>query len=157
MSLEANAAGHHPEIAPTAYLYPTATVIGRVCVGDRGFVGPHAAIRADEAGLGGTIEPIVISECANVQDCAVTPSRRRPRVAHHCACYWRSAADIRPRWIGFPSFHRADARRRPRGNHDHRECWGKERRLARDSDPCDQGRRVESSALRVSGIVAGRS
>jgi phosphoribosylaminoimidazole carboxylase PurE protein len=71
MGLEANAAGHHPEIAPTAYVHPTATVIGRVCVGDRVFVGPHAVIRADEAGPDGTIEPIVISECANIQDCAI--------------------------------------------------------------------------------------
>jgi len=71
MGLEANAAGHHPEIAPTAYVHPSATVIGRVRVGDRAFVGPHAVIRADEAGPDGTIEPIIIGECANVQDCAV--------------------------------------------------------------------------------------
>jgi 5-(carboxyamino)imidazole ribonucleotide mutase len=71
MGLEANTAGHHPEIAPTAYVHPTATVIGRVCVEERAFVGPHAVIRADEAGPDGTIEPIVISECANIQDCAV--------------------------------------------------------------------------------------
>lgn len=71
MGLEANSAGHYPEIAPTAYVHPAATVIGRVLVGDRTFVGPHAVIRADEAGPDGTIEPIVIGECANVQDCAV--------------------------------------------------------------------------------------
>jgi carbonic anhydrase/acetyltransferase-like protein (isoleucine patch superfamily) len=71
MALEANAAGHHPEIAPTAYVHPTATVIGRVRVGDHAFVGPQAVIRADEAGPDGTIEPIVIGEYANVQDCAV--------------------------------------------------------------------------------------
>lgn len=71
MGLEANAAGHYPEIAPTAYVHPNATVIGRVYVGDRAFVGPHAVIRADEPGPDGTIEPIVIGECANVQDGAI--------------------------------------------------------------------------------------
>ena len=71
MGLEANAAGHYPEIAPTAYVHPTATVIGRVCVGDRVFDAPHAVIRADEAGPDGTVQPIVIGDCVNVQDCAV--------------------------------------------------------------------------------------
>jgi carbonic anhydrase/acetyltransferase-like protein (isoleucine patch superfamily) len=71
MGLEANSARHHPEIAPTAYVHPSAIVIGRVCVGDRAFVGPYAVIRADETGPDGTVEPIVISECANIQDCAV--------------------------------------------------------------------------------------
>ncbi|MHB8974256.1 MAG: LbetaH domain-containing protein [Pirellulaceae bacterium] len=71
MGLEANVAGHRPEVAPTAYVHPAATVIGRVRVGDHAFVGPHAVIRADEAGPDGTIEPIDIGECANVQDCAV--------------------------------------------------------------------------------------
>jgi carbonic anhydrase/acetyltransferase-like protein (isoleucine patch superfamily) len=71
MGLETNAAGHYPEIAATAYVHPSATVIGRGYVGDRAFVGPQAVIRADEPGPDGTIEPIVIGECANVQDCAV--------------------------------------------------------------------------------------
>ena len=71
MGVEANATGHYPEIAPTACVHPTATVIGRVHIGDRAFVGPHAVIRADEAGPDGTIEPIVIGESTNVQDCAI--------------------------------------------------------------------------------------
>ena len=71
MALETNAAGHHPEISPTAYVHPTATVIGRVHIGDLAFVGPQAVLRADEVGPNGTVEPIVISPRANVQDCAV--------------------------------------------------------------------------------------
>lgn len=71
MGLEANATGHYPEIAPTAYVHPTTTVIGRVRIGDRVFVGPHAVIRADETGPDGTVEPIVIGESTNVQDCAI--------------------------------------------------------------------------------------
>ena len=62
MDLETNSARHYPEIAPTAYVHPTATVIGWVRVGDDAFVGPQAVIRADEAGPDRTIEPIVIGE-----------------------------------------------------------------------------------------------
>ncbi len=68
MSLERNTAGHFPEIAPTAYIHPTATVIGKVCIGDLAWIGPHAVLRADEAGPHGTIEPIVVGDRANVQD-----------------------------------------------------------------------------------------
>jgi carbonic anhydrase/acetyltransferase-like protein (isoleucine patch superfamily) len=71
MGIEANAAGHYPDIAPTAHVHPTATVVGRVRIAERVFVGPHAVIRADEAGPDGDIEPIVIGESANVQDCVV--------------------------------------------------------------------------------------
>jgi len=71
MGLEANAAGDLPKIAPTAYVHPSAVVIGRVCIGDRVFIGPQAVIRADEPGPNGNIEPIVIDELTNVQDCAV--------------------------------------------------------------------------------------
>ncbi len=71
MGLEANAAGHYPEITPTAYVHPTAAVIGRVYIGGRAFVGPHAVIRADEVGSDGNVEPIVIGESTNVQDCAI--------------------------------------------------------------------------------------
>lgn len=68
MSLEANAAGHYPQIAPTAHVHPSAALIGRVYIGDRAFVGPNAVIRADEPGSDGTIEPIIIGESVNVQD-----------------------------------------------------------------------------------------
>jgi carbonic anhydrase/acetyltransferase-like protein (isoleucine patch superfamily) len=71
MSLEPNMAGDYPDIAPTAYVHPSATLIGRVYVGNRTFIGPHAIIRADEPGPDGTIEPIIIGESANVQDCAI--------------------------------------------------------------------------------------
>ncbi|HLA85950.1 MAG TPA: hypothetical protein VJL29_14255 [Thermoguttaceae bacterium] len=71
MILEPNAAGHFPEIAPTARIHSTAVVIGRVRIGRRVFIGPHAVIRADETSTEGTVEPIVIGEKSNVQDCAV--------------------------------------------------------------------------------------
>lgn len=71
MGLEPNIAGHWPEIAPTAYVHPTAILIGRVQIGDHAFVGPQAVIRADEPGPDGNVEPIVIMESTNVQDCVI--------------------------------------------------------------------------------------
>jgi carbonic anhydrase/acetyltransferase-like protein (isoleucine patch superfamily) len=65
---EKNSNGHYPEVAATAFVHHTATLIGRVCVGDGAFIGPHAVIRADEAGPDGNVQPIIIGECANVQD-----------------------------------------------------------------------------------------
>jgi carbonic anhydrase/acetyltransferase-like protein (isoleucine patch superfamily) len=68
MSLEPNANGDFPKTAPTAYVHDTATLIGRVLVKERTFIGPNAVIRADEPGPDGTVEPIVVSDGANVQD-----------------------------------------------------------------------------------------
>ena len=71
MGLEPNTAGDFPEIAPTAYVHHTATLIGNVSVEDKAFVGPHAVLRADELGADGTVWPVVVCEGANVQDCVV--------------------------------------------------------------------------------------
>ena len=71
MGLESNSAGDSPTIASTAFVHPTATLIGRVSVNGRAFVGPHAVLRADEPGADGTVQPIVVGEEANVQDCVV--------------------------------------------------------------------------------------
>ncbi len=71
MGLEPNSVGDSPKIALTAFVHPTATVIGNVSVEDRAFIGPHAVLRADEPGPDGTVQPIVVCEEANVQDCAV--------------------------------------------------------------------------------------
>jgi carbonic anhydrase/acetyltransferase-like protein (isoleucine patch superfamily) len=71
MSLEANTIGDFPEIASTARVHPTATIIGNVYIGDRVFVGPNAVIRADELGIDGHVQPIRIGESANIQDCTV--------------------------------------------------------------------------------------
>jgi len=71
MVLESNANGDSPQIARTAYVHQSATLMGRVIVGEKVFVGPHAVLRADEPGPGGTVEPIVVGEGANVQDCVV--------------------------------------------------------------------------------------
>ena len=71
MGLEPNPTGDVPEIAATAFVHPTATVIGRVSIKDRAFVAPNAVLRADEPGPDGNVRPIIIGEEANVQDCVV--------------------------------------------------------------------------------------
>lgn len=59
------ALGHHqPDIHPTAYVHPDATVIGRVSIGAESSVWPQAVIRADDG-------PITIGERTSVQDGSV--------------------------------------------------------------------------------------
>lgn len=68
MALEPNTAGDFPKTSPTAYIHPTATLIGRIIVEDNVFIGPYAVLRADELGRDGAIEPIVVRRNSNVQD-----------------------------------------------------------------------------------------
>ena len=68
MNLRHNPSGDWPEIYPTAYIDPTAQIIGNVQIGYRVFVGPNAVIRADEADDTGTVEPIIIGPECNIQD-----------------------------------------------------------------------------------------
>jgi carbonic anhydrase/acetyltransferase-like protein (isoleucine patch superfamily) len=56
--------GNTPQIPSSTYVAETASVIGRVVLGEDTSVWPGAVIRADS-------EPIVIGEGSNVQDCAV--------------------------------------------------------------------------------------
>jgi carbonic anhydrase/acetyltransferase-like protein (isoleucine patch superfamily) len=66
--IHANHAGQTPIIDSTAYIHPSAVVIGNVQIGARVFVGPNAVIRADEPGVEGKVEAIVIESEANIQD-----------------------------------------------------------------------------------------
>jgi carbonic anhydrase/acetyltransferase-like protein (isoleucine patch superfamily) len=68
MTLETNLVGDYPEIAPTACVHRTATLIGKVLVEDHVFIGPNAVLRADEPGPHGKVEPIVIGARSNIQD-----------------------------------------------------------------------------------------
>ena len=56
--------GNAPQVPASAYVADDATLIGRVVLGERTSVWPHAVIRADS-------EPIVIGDGSNVQDGAV--------------------------------------------------------------------------------------
>jgi phenylacetic acid degradation protein len=56
--------GVTPVVDPSAYVHPSAVLIGDVIVGAGVFIGPHASLRGDYG-------RIVIAGGANVQDCAV--------------------------------------------------------------------------------------
>jgi len=58
-----NPSGDHPQIDNTAYIHPTAVIIGKVSIGRNVFVGPTAVIRADEPG-----SSIIVKDNCNIQD-----------------------------------------------------------------------------------------
>ena len=68
MPIRPNPCGDWPEVHPTAYIDPTAQVIGRVRIGPHVFVGPNAIIRADELDKDGIVRAIVVEAQCNVQD-----------------------------------------------------------------------------------------
>ena len=53
-----------PVVDPTAYVHPTATLIGDVIVGPGCYVAPHASLRGD-------FGRIILERGSNVQDCCV--------------------------------------------------------------------------------------
>ena len=53
--------GMRPRIDPSAYVDPSAVVIGDVTIGARCYVGPHASLRGD-------FGAIVVEDGSNVQD-----------------------------------------------------------------------------------------
>jgi carbonic anhydrase/acetyltransferase-like protein (isoleucine patch superfamily) len=63
-----------PKIEPSAYIHPSAVVIGDVKIGANVFVGPHVSIRGDEGG------PIVIGSGSNVQDHVVMHALKGERI-----------------------------------------------------------------------------
>jgi carbonic anhydrase/acetyltransferase-like protein (isoleucine patch superfamily) len=83
-----------PEIAPSAYVHPQASVIGNVKIGERVFVAPMASIRGDC----GRIE---IGDETNVQDGAVIHSHasfvtrigRRVNIGHNATIHAESVQD----------------------------------------------------------------
>lgn len=79
--------GRRPRVAESAFLDPTALVIGDVVIGEEVFVGPGVIIRADEPG-----SSIVIADRCNVQDRVVVHALQsstvrvgpRTSLAHGC-------------------------------------------------------------------------
>lgn len=63
-----NPIGNKPRIDPTAFVDPSAQIIGNVRIGPDVFVGPNAVIRADEPGPNGKVKPVAIEAESNVQD-----------------------------------------------------------------------------------------
>ncbi len=66
-----NPRGDCPQIDPTAYVDPTATLIGLVRIASHVFIGPNVVIRADEVDKHGKVKPIVIEAQSNVQDAVI--------------------------------------------------------------------------------------
>jgi carbonic anhydrase/acetyltransferase-like protein (isoleucine patch superfamily) len=60
-----------PFISPSAYIHPSAVIIGNVRIGRNVFIGPNAVIRADEADGENIIAPVIIEDDVNIQDNAV--------------------------------------------------------------------------------------
>jgi len=63
-----NPNGDIPQVDPTAFVDPSASIIGNVKIGARVYVGPQAVIRADEMGKDGQVSPIILEEECNIQD-----------------------------------------------------------------------------------------
>ena len=68
MSLRPNPDGDTPQVDPTAYVDPSAQLIGHVTVGPRAYVGPNAVLRADEVDADGSVKAITIEAESNIQD-----------------------------------------------------------------------------------------
>ena len=94
-SIRPNSLGNMPRINPSAYIDPTAQIIGNVEIGHGVFVGPNAVIRADEIGESGAVEPILIGSECNIQDGVVIHSLggelvtvgSRVSMAHGCVIH----------------------------------------------------------------------
>lgn len=65
---------HTPRIAKTAFVHPTATIIGDVTIGEHANIWPGVVIRGD-------LQPIVIGDYTNVQDnCTIHTMNSEPTV-----------------------------------------------------------------------------
>ena len=87
-----NPSGDFPTIDPTAFVDPSAQIIGNVRVGPAVYVGPNAVIRSDEPDPGGKVHPVVLEEDCSIQDGVIIHALRgssvrigaRTTVSHGC-------------------------------------------------------------------------
>lgn len=73
--LRPNPAGDLPQVDPTAFVDPSAQIMGNVRIGPKVYVGPLSVIRADEIDEEGKVHPVVIEEEAYVQDGVIIHAR----------------------------------------------------------------------------------
>jgi len=78
--LRPNPSGDWPKVDPTAFVDPSAQIIGNVHIGPKVFVGPQAVIRADEPDKDGKVHPIIIEAETNIQDGVIIHSRGGTKV-----------------------------------------------------------------------------
>jgi carbonic anhydrase/acetyltransferase-like protein (isoleucine patch superfamily) len=68
-SLRKNPVGDMSQVDPSAYVDPTAVVIGPVVIGENCYIGPNAVVRADEVAADtGKVAPVIIGDGVNLQD-----------------------------------------------------------------------------------------
>lgn len=92
ISLRLNPEGDRPQVDPSAYIDPTAQLIGNVHIGPRVYIGPNAVVRADEADSSLGVAPIEIGPECNVQDGVIIHAlggtkvtvERRSSLGHGC-------------------------------------------------------------------------
>lgn len=70
-----NPQGDWPLIDPTAFVDPSAQIIGNVQIGRKVYVGPQTVIRADEVGADGKVKPIIVESDSYIQDGVIVHSR----------------------------------------------------------------------------------
>ncbi|MFH1717107.1 MAG: hypothetical protein ABIF19_07135, partial [Planctomycetota bacterium] len=73
-----------PEVHPTAYIDPTAQIIGAVHIGSMVYVGPGAVVRGDEADAQGKVSPIEVGPECNIQDGVIIHALGGTRVTIGC-------------------------------------------------------------------------
>jgi len=99
ISLRLNPEGDWPQVDPSAYIDPTAQLIGNVHIGPRVYIGPNAVVRADEADTSLGVAPIEIGPECNVQDGVIIHALggtnvtvgRRSSLGHGCIIHGRCA------------------------------------------------------------------
>ena len=79
-NIRSNPYGDQPVIHESAYIDPTAIIIGKVIIHEEVFVGPYAVIRADELNEHGEMAPIEIGAKSNIQDAVVIHSKSGGKV-----------------------------------------------------------------------------
>jgi carbonic anhydrase/acetyltransferase-like protein (isoleucine patch superfamily) len=70
-----NPVGDWPQIDPTAFVDPSAQIMGNVHIGARVYVGPQTVIRADEISEDGKVQPVIIDPDAYIQDGVIIHAR----------------------------------------------------------------------------------
>ncbi len=63
-----NSSSSQPKVHPSAFVDPTAKLVGNLIIGANVYIGANCEIRADELDENCNISPIIIGEDCNVQD-----------------------------------------------------------------------------------------
>ncbi len=70
-----NPVGDWPKVDPTAFVDPSAQIMGNVVIGPKVYVGPLTVIRADEVDEDGKVHPVIIQEGTCIQDGVIIHGR----------------------------------------------------------------------------------